>query len=354
MEENRSQAPVEIKSLTLDQLQDKIKEMGLPAFRAKQIFQWLHQKRVSSFEEMTNLPADLRQRLGQGFTITNLEVDTRLVSAIDGTVKYLFRLPDGNAVESVLMKYKHGNSLCISTQVGCRMGCKFCASTLGGLVRNLTAAEMLEEVYTAEADSGCKVDSLVLMGIGEPLDNYENVMTFLELLSCPEGKNLSLRHVSLSTCGLVDKIDQLAEKKLGLTLSISLHACDNPTRSGIMPVNNRYNIYELLESCRRYFAATGRRVSFEYALISGVNDTPQQADQLAELLRGMNCHVNLIPVNSVQERGFKRGNRKSIEDFCNRLCKRGINATVRRELGSDINAACGQLRRGKEAERGQS
>lgn len=349
MENNKA----EIKSLTPAELEQVIKDMGLPAFRAKQIFLWLHQKKAVSFDEMTNLPSELRSRLDENFSMTSLEIQARLVSEIDGTVKYLFTLPDGNSVESVLMKYKHGTSLCISTQVGCRMGCRFCASTLGGLVRNLTPAEMLEEIYTAERDSGQKVDSLVLMGIGEPLDNYDNVVKFLELLSCPEGKNLSLRHVSLSTCGLVDKIDDLAERKLGLTLSISLHASDNEVRSGIMPINSRYDIKSLLESCKRYFEKTGRRVSFEYALIAGVNDKPSDADGLAKLLKGMNCHVNLIPVNPVKERGYKRGGRKSIEDFCKRLCSLGINATVRRELGSDINAACGQLRRGKEAEGGR-
>lgn len=335
----------DIKSLDLPTLTAQLKELGQPAFRGKQIFSWLHEKRVLSFDEMTNLPIGLRQVLEEQYYINSLKILRRLESKLDGTVKYLFELPDHNCVESVLMKYKYGNSLCISTQVGCRMGCKFCASTLGGLVRNLTPSEMLDEIYTATADSGERVSNVVLMGIGEPLDNYENVLAFLKLLSAPEGYQLSLRHVSLSTCGLVDKIDRLAEEKLGLTLSISLHAPNNEIRSQTMPINQRWDIDRLMKACRNYFAVTGRRISFEYALIEGVNDEPKHAKELSARMKGMPCHVNLIPVNPVKERGFRRGSRQRIEAFQKALEDCGVNATIRRELGGDINAACGQLRR---------
>ncbi len=336
---------LDIKSMTLEELQDLMAREGLPKYRAGQLFAWLHQKQVLSFEEMTNLPKVLQQRLEELCHINRLTVERKLQSQLDETVKYLFGLEDGNCVESVLMRYKHGDSLCISTQVGCRMGCKFCASTLGGLVRNLTPAEMLDEVYTAARDSGRKISSLVLMGIGEPLDNYDNVLRFLKLLSHKDGLNLSLRHVSLSTCGLVDRIERLMEENLPLTLSISLHATDNEKRSQIMPVNNRWHIEALLDVCKRYFARTGRRISFEYALIEGVNDSPEDAKALADLLKGFICHVNLIPVNQVKETGFSRSSRQAVERFQKLLENLQINATVRRELGSDINAACGQLRR---------
>ena len=296
---------IDYKSLTLGELKTLLGEMGQPAFRAGQVYSWLHQKQVTSFEEMTNLPQALRDRLAQEGYITVHKVARKLVSKLDGTQKFLFQLRDGNCIETVLMKYKHGNSLCISSQVGCRMGCNFCASTLGGLVRNLTPSEMLEEVYAAQRESGEKVASIVLMGIGEPLDNFDNVMQFLEILSSPEGMNLSLRHVSLSTCGLVDGIYKLMEKKLQLTLSISLHAPNDEIRNRTMPVNKKYNVAELM---------------------------------------------NLIPVNPVKERGYQRGSRESIARFQQQLEKLGINATVRRELGSDINAACGQLRRAAEQE----
>ena len=335
----------DLRSLTYPQLEELMKELGQPAYRVGQVFSWLHQKQVSSFDQMTNLPAALRRQLAERCTLSNLTVERRLVSQKDGTVKYLFGLPDGECVESVLMDYHHGHSLCISTQVGCRMGCRFCASTLGGLVRSLTPGEMLGEIYTAGADSGCRIDSVVLMGIGEPLDNFDNVMAFLELLSDPRGLNLSLRHVSLSTCGLVDRIYDLAERKLGLTLSVSLHAPNDQIRSETMPVNNKWNIDSLLKACRDYFAATGRRVSFEYALIQGKNDTPDHARELAARLKGMMCHVNLIPVNPVVERGNRRSTRQAVEQFRKTLQACGVNATVRRELGTDINAACGQLRR---------
>ena len=343
---------LDIKSLTGEELAAWLKDQGQPAYRARQIYAWLHSRLVTSFDQMTDLPKELRARLEESCAITVIAVKRKLCSRLDETVKYLFQLPDGQCVEAVLMEYKHGTSLCISTQVGCRMGCAFCASTLGGLVRSLTVSELLEEVYAAQRDSGKRVDSLVLMGIGEPLDNYDNVVKFLGMLSSPQGLNLSLRHVSLSTCGLVDQIDRLAEEKLGLTLSISLHATDNQTRSSLMPVNRRWPMEELLEACKRYFAKTGRRVSFEYALIAGVNDSPGQAARLAKLLRGFGCHVNLIPVNQVKERTInRRSSREAIQAFLQVLERNGVNATVRRELGADINAACGQLRREDREER---
>ena len=320
-------------------------ELGEPGFRAKQIYQWLHQKQVTEFSAMTNLSAALRGKLEEKAVIAPVSTVTRLDSQLDETRKFLFSLADGNCVETVWMEYNHGPSLCISTQVGCRQGCRFCAATLGGLVRSLTAGEMLGEIYEAQRQMGKAISSLVLMGIGEPLDNFENVMDFLEILSSPQGQNLSLRHVSLSTCGLVPEIRRLMERKLGLTLSISLHAADNETRDQIMPVNRRYPIEELMAVCREYFAVTGRRISYEYALIAGVNDDMDHADELAALLRGQNCHVNLIPVNPVKERDTKRSSRQQIQRFVERLEQRGLNATVRRELGSDISAACGQLRR---------
>ncbi len=335
----------DIKSLFPQELEAELAALGQPKFRAKQIISWLHEKRVTSFDEMTNIPQSLRAVLQENYYITTLKIVRRLESKLDGTVKYLLELKDKNCIEAVLMKYKHGNSLCISTQVGCRMGCKFCASTLAGLVRSLEPSEMLDEIYTAVRDSGERVSNVVLMGIGEPLDNYDNVLRFLRLLSMPEGYNLSLRHLSLSTCGVVEKIDQLAEEDLGLTLSISLHAPNDEIRNQTMPINKRWNVDELMRSCHAYFAKTGRRISFEYALIDGVNDEPQHAKELANRLKGMPAHVNLIPVNPVEERGYKRGTRQKIENFQHQLQKLGVNATIRRELGADINAACGQLRR---------
>ncbi|MGN0625973.1 MAG: 23S rRNA (adenine(2503)-C(2))-methyltransferase RlmN [Oscillospiraceae bacterium] len=335
----------DIKSMTLPKLEAFCAQQGLAKFRAQQIFQWLHQKQADSFEQMTNLPASLRKTLSETCEISGISIRRKLVSQIDGTTKYLYEFADGQTVESVLMQYQHGYSLCISTQVGCRMGCRFCASTLLGLERSLTPAEMLNEVYMAGKDSGQKISSIVLMGIGEPLDNFDNVMDFLEILSSPQGLNLSLRHVSLSTCGLVDGIYRLMEKKLQLTLSISLHAPNDEIRSQTMPVNHRYPMDELLKACREYFKQTGRRISFEYALIEGVNDTPECAQQLSQKLKGMGSHVNLIPVNPVKERDYRRSSRDRIRRFQQILEQNHITATVRRELGSDINAACGQLRR---------
>ncbi len=338
---------LDIKSMTLQELKTEMAAMEEKPFRAAQIYHWLHQKNhgIRSFSQMTDISGALAEKLDQRYYINALSIQRKLVSKIDGTVKYLFGLTDGNCVEAVVMRYKYGNSLCISTQVGCKMGCKFCASTLAGWVRNLTPSEMLDEIYAAQEDTGEKIASLVLMGIGEPLDNYDNVIRFLTILSSPEGQNLSLRHVSLSTCGLVDRIYDLMKLKLGLTLSISLHAPNDEIRRQTMPVSLRYDIDTLLKACRDYFAYTGRRISFEYALIAGVNDSPECARELANRLKGMPCHVNLIPVNPVKERGYRRGSKQNILHFQQMLQHLGINATVRRELGSDINAACGQLRR---------
>lgn len=336
---------IDIKSMNVPELEGLLAHWGQPKFRAKQIFSWLHDKRVLTFGEMTNLPAALREKLETECAITSLEVERKLVSQLDGTVKYLYRLPDGQHVESVRMQYEHGISLCISSQVGCKMGCAFCASTKAGFVRNLTASEILEQVYAAGRDAGERIGSIVMMGIGEPLDNFDNVMRFLELVADPNGLNLSHRHISLSTCGVVDRIRELAEKDLQITLSISLHATDDQARSAIMPVNRRWQIGELLDACREYTDRTHRRISYEYALISGVNDSRRQAEELAGLLKGMLCHVNLIPVNYVREAGYEKSPRKRVYEFQKVLNDREINATVRRTLGADINAACGQLRR---------
>ena len=335
---------IDILGLLPEELEAEILKLGEKKFRAGQIFDWLHVKRVSSFDEMTNLSVQLRNLLNEKFCLKSLFVSKKLESHTDNTVKYLYELSDGNHVECVMMEYKHGNSLCISTQVGCKMGCRFCASTIAGFKRNLLPSEMLLQIYTAEKESGKHVDSLVLMGIGEPLDNFDNVVKFLQLLSYETGKNMSLRHVSLSTCGLVNRIYDLAEYKFGLTLSISLHAVTDKKRSEIMPVNNRFCISELLQACRDYIDKTGRRISFEYSVIHGVNDSPEDAAGLIKLLKNMNCHVNLIPVNEIKERDFK-ADRKSLEKFEEMLIKGGLNATTRRTLGADINAACGQLRR---------
>ncbi len=331
-------------SQTMAELEQLVESLGEKRYRAKQIFIALHRDAVQAIDEMTTLSKDFRSKLSEIGYINTVKEVRRQVSA-DGTVKLLLELLDGECVESVAMQYKHGISLCISTQVGCRQGCVFCASTLGGLVRNLTSGEILSEVYGVERILGCRISSIVLMGIGEPLDNFDNVVKFIELLGSPDGRCLSSRHISLSTCGLVPQINMLADRGLGLTLSISLHASDNATRSKLMPINRLYPIEELLDACKRYFAKTGRRISFEYALIAGENDSIEQADALANLLRGQLAHVNLIPVNAVAERTTRRGSRKSILEFCERLRYNGINATIRRELGSDIDAACGQLRR---------
>lgn len=313
-------------------------------FRARQIFEWLHVKKVTDFDQMTNLSVQFRDILKRKFCLKSLFICKRLESNSDNTVKYLYELEDGNHIEAVLMEYSYGNTLCVSTQVGCKMGCRFCASTIAGFKRDLSSSEILLQLYEAERDSGRRISGIVLMGIGEPLDNYENVVDFLRLLSCPEGTNMSLRHVSLSTCGIVPRIYDLAKLDLGLTLSISLHASDNKGRSEIMPVNDKYDINMLMKACRDYFKATGRRISFEYALIDGHNDSKEDAKKLAKLLENFICHVNIIPVNKIKEREY-RSDRKAAQRFRSYLEELGVNATVRRTLGSDIDAACGQLRR---------
>ena len=336
---------IDLKSMVLPEMEEYFRSLNLPRFRSKQVFSWLHEKRAASFDEMTNLPLSLRQQLAEQCTLTTLVIERKLVSQLDGTIKYLYRLPDGNHIESVLMRYEHGNSLCISSQVGCKMGCAFCASTKAGFVRNLTPSEILEQVYMAGRDTGEKISNIVMMGIGEPLDNYDNVLRFLELVSDPNGLNLSHRHISLSTCGVVDKIYDLADRDLQITLSISLHATTDSTRGEIMPINRRWGIKELLDACRYYTDKTHRRISYEYALIAGVNDSRKQAEELAALLKGMLCHINLIPVNYVREAGYEKSGKGQIYAFQKALNDRGMNATVRRTLGADINAACGQLRR---------
>ena len=333
-----------IKSMTLPELTAAIKELGQPAFRGKQIYTWLH-KGVRSYEEMTNLPKALRDTLNEKYPIHAPEVVRKQESQKDGTIKYLWKLADGNCVETVLMRYNYGNTVCISTEVGCAMGCAFCASTIGGLVRRLEPYEMLDEVLFTQVDSGLPVSRIVLMGIGEPLDNFDNVMRFLELVNSEEGMNISMRHISLSTCGLVPKIDRLAERKLQISLAISLHGPNNEIRSRVMPVNKAYPIEELLDCCRRYYAATSRRIHFEYAMIDGVNDGEEHAKELLRRLKGLPAHFNLIPLNHVEESPLKPSSRANVARFQKILEDGGITATVRRTLGSDIDASCGQLRR---------
>ena len=333
---------VDIKSMTLEELTAWFKEQGEPAFRAKQVFRWLY-RGVTSFEEMTDLSKALRQKLEETALLTPPQVARKQVSQQDGTIKYLWRLADGNCVESVLMRYQHGNTVCISCQVGCRMGCAFCASAIAGKVRDLTPAEMIDQVLFTQIDSGAPVSNIVLMGIGEPLDNFDTVLRFLALVNHPDGLNIGMRHISLSTCGLTEQIDKLARYGLQLTLSVSLHAPDDETRSRIMPVNRSVGVEKLVKTCRRYFEKTGRRVSYEYAMIDGVNDADWQADLLAKRLRGVPAHVNLIPLNEVEESPLKPSRR--VASFQKRLEGHGVTVTVRRKLGGDIDASCGQLRR---------
>ena len=333
-----------LKSQTLPELTATLKELGQPAFRGKQVYTWLH-KGVRSYEEMTNLPKGLRDLLAEKFPIYPPEVVRKQESQKDGTIKYLWRLHDGNCVETVLMRYNYGNTVCISTEVGCRMGCAFCASTIGGLVRRLEPYEMLDEVLFTQLDSGLPVSRVVLMGIGEPLDNFDNVMRFLELVNSEEGMNISMRHISLSTCGLVPKIDELAKRKLQISLAISLHGPNDEIRNKIMPVNKAYPSEVLLQACRRYFDATGRRIHFEYAMIDGVNDREADAKELLRRLKGLPAHFNLIPLNYVEESPLKPSSKAAVAKFQKILEDGGITATVRRTLGSDIDASCGQLRR---------
>ena len=338
-----------LKSMTLPELTAVLKELGQPAFRAKQVYTWLH-KGVRAYDEMTNLPKSLRDTLAREYPICVPKVVRRQESARDGTIKYLWELSDGNCVETVLMRYHYGNTVCISTEVGCRMGCAFCASTIGGLVRKLEPFEMLDEVLFTQVDSGQPISHIVLMGIGEPLDNFDNVMRFLELVNSPEGMNISMRHISLSTCGLVPRIDELAKRKLQLTLSVSLHAPNDRVRNTIMPVNKAYPTQELLDACRRYYAETSRRISFEYAMIDGVNDSVENARELISRLRGLPAHFNLIPLNHVEESPLKPSSKAAVALFQKTLEDAGIPATVRRTLGGDIDASCGQLRRKYTAE----
>lgn len=335
---------IDLKDLEYHELEAFLQAQDQPKYRARQIFQWLH-RGAESLEEMTDLPKALRERLAQVCFVSRLSIREKYVSRLDGTVKYLFQLEDGNCIESVVMRYKHGLTVCISSQVGCRMGCGFCASAIGGLYRNLTAGEILNQVLFAQKDMGERISNIVMMGIGEPLDNFDNVLRFLHNVNHPAGVNIGYRHISLSTCGLVDKIERLAAENLPITLSVSLHAPNNAIRDTIMPVNKKYPVEELLAACRDYIQKTTRRISFEYALISGVNDGPAQAEELARRLQGMLCHINLIPVNPVEERQYHKGAAQDIRRFQERLQALGMNATVRRELGSDISASCGQLRK---------
>ena len=333
-----------LKSMTQSEIGAVFQELGLPAFRAKQVYSWLH-KGVRSYDEMTNLPKSLRDVLSEKYPIHPPKVVRKQESAKDGTIKYLWQLQDGNCVETVLMRYRYGNTVCISTEVGCGMGCAFCASTIGGLVRRLEPYEMLDEVLFTQVDSGQTVSHVVLMGIGEPLDNFDNVMRFLELVNSPEGMNISMRHISLSTCGLVPKIDALAQRKLQLSLAISLHGPNDEIRGRLMPVNRAYPMDQLLAACRRYYAATSRRIHFEYAMIDGVNDSEDNAKELLQRLKGLPAHVNMIPLNHVEESPLKPSSRAAVAKFQKILEAGGVTATVRRTLGGDIDASCGQLRR---------
>lgn len=335
----------DIKSLYLEELEEELGQLGEKSFRARQIYQWVHQKLAADFEDMSNLSKALRETLRQQYTLTALKPVEVKISKIDGTRKYLFRLDDGNVIESVWMQYHHGNSVCISSQVGCRMGCRFCASTLDGLERNLTAGEMLDQIYRIQADTGERVSNIVIMGSGEPMDNYDNVVRFIRLISHDQGLNISQRNITVSTCGIVPGIRRLAKEGLSVTLALSLHAPNDEVRKTLMPIANKYRIQEILDACQEYFEETGRRLTFEYSLVSGVNDNLEEARALASLLKGMHGHVNLIPVNPIQERDYVQSDRRAIEAFQHYLESQKIAVTVRREMGRDINGACGQLRK---------
>lgn len=335
---------LDLKDMSFEELSDWLSDLGEKPFRAKQIFRWVY-RGVPSVFEMTDLSKDLREKLDGLCEIGHLGIERKLVSKIDGTIKYLFRLKDGNLIESVLMSYKHGNTICVSSQVGCRMGCRFCASTIGGLLRNLTPSEIIDQIMTAQADSGRKISNIVMMGIGEPLDNYDNVLKFLKNVNYAEGLNIGYRHISLSTCGVAERIYDLAKENLPITLSISLHSPFDEERKKIMPVDARYPLPVLLKALKNYLAVTGRRISVEYAMIRGQNDTRECAEELARLFKNMLVHINLIPINNVEERDFVKSSPKRIREFQNELERFGFSVTVRRELGSDIQAACGQLRK---------
>ena len=335
---------IDLKDFEYDELTEYLLSIGEKKFRAEQIFSWLH-RGAESYEEMTNLSRATREKLQQETYVSTLKIREKYISKLDGTVKYLFELPDGNCIESVIMRYHHGITICISSQVGCRMGCRFCASTIGGLYRSLTVGEILNQVIFAQKDIGERISNIVIMGIGEPLDNYDNIIKFLHNVNHEKGLNIGYRHITLSTCGVVPKIYDLAEENLPITLTISLHAPNDEIRDTIMPVNHKYKIDELMEACKKYYEKTGRRISFEYSLIHGVNDSTENAAELARLIKGMGAHVNLIPVNKVEERNFEKGSKAEINAFREKLEKMGVNATIRRELGSDISASCGQLRK---------
>ena len=336
---------IDIKSLTLSELEQEMENIGEKKFRARQLYEWLHVKLAKDFSEMTNLSKALQEKCREHFELTVLSQVTMQESKIDGTRKYLFGLSDGNVVESVLMRYKHGNSVCISSQVGCRMGCRFCASTLDGLVRNLTPSEMLEQIYGITRDTGERVSNIVVMGTGEPMDNYDNLVKFIRMITDEKGLNISQRNITVSTCGIVPNMKKLAEEKLQITLALSLHAVTDEKRKELMPIANKYSIAELMEACKYYFEQTGRRITFEYSLVGGVNDTQADAEGLVKLARPLNCHVNLIPVNPIKERDYVESEKQCIQAFQNKLEKNRINVTIRREMGRDIDGACGQLRR---------
>lgn len=340
-----SNSKIDIKSMNLAELTEFVASIGEKAFRAKQLYQWLHVKQVYAFDDMTNLSKAFREKLDEVSFITDLKQEQVQISQIDGTRKYLFLLEDGNVIESVLMRYKHGNSVCISSQVGCRMGCRFCASTLDGLVRGLRPSEMIDQIYKIGQDIGERISNVVVMGTGEPMDNYDNLLKFITLLTDENGLNISQRNLTVSTCGIVPRMRQLADEKLSITLALSLHASNQKKRLELMPVANKYDIHDVIDACKYYFDQTGRRVTFEYSLVGGVNDTDEDARELSQLIHGMNCHVNLIPVNPIKERDYVQSNAAVIAAFKNKLEKNGINVTVRREMGRDIDGACGQLRK---------
>ncbi len=346
----------QIKSLTLEELKAEVSALGEKAFRASQLYQWMHTKLADDFDEMTNLSKNFREKLKERYAYTCLKVIERKISAIDGTEKYLFGLEDGNVIESVLMRYHHGNSVCISSQVGCRMGCRFCASTLGGLTRNLEPSEMLDQIYRIQKLTGERVSNIVLMGTGEPLDNYDNLLRFLILVTDEHGLHISQRNITVSTCGIVENIRKLADEKLQITLALSLHASSQEKRKELMPIAYKYNLPDVLDACRYYFSQTGRRITFEYSLVGGVNDSDRDAQLLSDLIGDMNCHINLIPVNPIKERDYIQSSGAVVQAFKNKLEKKRINVTIRREMGRDINGACGQLRKGyidwKEREKG--
>lgn len=336
---------LDIKSMTIEELQQAVAGLGEKPFRAKQLFDWLHHRLASGYEEMNNLPKSLKEKLAASYPLYTPEMADVQISKIDGTRKYLFRLRDGNVIESVWMQYHHGNSVCISSQVGCRMGCRFCASTIGGLVRPLAASEMLDQIYQISRLTGERVSNVVVMGTGEPMDNYDNIVRFIRLLSSEQGLNLSQRNITVSTCGIVPNMRRLADEKLQITLALSLHAPNDEKRRALMPIANKYSIDEVLDACRYYFRQTGRRITFEYSLVGGQNDSEEDARELASRIGDLNCHVNLIPVNPIKERSYVKSTKKVIDKFKNNLEKYGINVTIRREMGSDIDGACGQLRK---------